>query len=154
MRAGRDLFWDEAVAESPGELAPLEVDSEHPYLLTYTSGTTGRAEGRAPRPGRLPRLDRARGRLPGRRRSAGDVIHFVTDMGWIMGPWTVVGGVALGCTIVYAEGAPDWPAPTGSGGLVEQERVTILGLSPTLVRALIPHGAAASGTTSRRCACS
>src|SRR4051794_4146313 len=45
MREGRDVFWDEAIAESPGELEPLEVDSEHPYLLTYTSGTTGPPKG-------------------------------------------------------------------------------------------------------------
>jgi acetyl-CoA synthetase len=69
------------------------------------------------------------------------VIHFVTDMGWIMGPWEVVGGTALGCTVVFAEGAPDWPAADRLWGLVETEDVTILGLSPTLVRALIPHGA-------------
>ena len=49
--------------------------------------------------------------------------------------------MALGCTIVFAEGAPDWPAADRLWGLVESERVTILGLSPTLVRALIPHGA-------------
>ena len=60
---------------------------------------------------------RSRARSPTRRmREPGDVIHFVTDMGWIMGPWEVVGGMALGCTIVFAEGAPDWPQPTGSGG--------------------------------------
>jgi acetyl-CoA synthetase len=49
--------------------------------------------------------------------------------------------MALGCTVVFAEGAPDWPAADRLWGLVEQERVSILGLSPTLVRALIPHGA-------------
>ena len=61
----------------------------------------------------------------------GDVIHFATDMGWIMGPWTVVGGGAIGATIVFAEGAPDWP-PDRLWRLVEEERVTILGCSPTL----------------------
>ena len=29
----------------PGGLAPLEVEAEHPYLLAYTSGTTGRPKG-------------------------------------------------------------------------------------------------------------
>src|SRR5207245_2080854 len=48
---------------------------------------------------------------------------------------------ALGCTIVFAEGAPDYPAADRLWGLVESERISILGLSPTLVRALIPHGA-------------
>ena len=41
---------------------------------------------------------------------AGDRVLFATDMGWIMGPWTVVGAMACGATIVFMEGAPDWPA--------------------------------------------
>ena len=68
-----------------------------------------RAEGRRARAGRLPRLDRARGLLPGRRPRGRRRSCFATDMGWIMGPWTVVGVGALGGTVVYAEGAPDWP---------------------------------------------
>jgi acetyl-CoA synthetase len=67
-------------------------------------------------------------------------MHFATDMGWIMGPWTVMGGGAVGATVVFAEGAPDWPGDR-LWRLVESERVSMLGLSPTLVRALIPNGA-------------
>jgi acetyl-CoA synthetase len=140
MQAGRDVWWDEAVADAPGELAPLEVDSEHPYLLTYTSGTTGAPKGVLHvQGGFLVSITREVAYQADAKPE--DVIHFVTDMGWIMGPWEVVGGMALGCTVVFAEGAPDWPAADRLWGLVEQERVSILGLSPTLVRALIPHGA-------------
>jgi acetyl-CoA synthetase len=140
MQAGRDVWWDEAVADAPGELPPLEVDSEHPYLLTYTSGTTGAPKGVLHvQGGFLVSITREVAYQADARPE--DVIHFVTDMGWIMGPWEVVGGMALGCTIVFAEGAPDWPAADRLWGLVERERVSILGLSPTLVRALIPHGA-------------
>ena len=140
MEAGRDVFWDEAVADCPGELEPLEVDSEHPYLLTYTSGTTGQPKGVLHvQGGFLVSITREVAYQADAR--AGDVIHFATDMGWIMGPWEVVGGHALGCTVVFAEGAPDFPAADRLWGLVESERVSILGLSPTLVRALIPHGA-------------
>ena len=140
MEPGRDVFWDEAVASSPGELAPLEVDAEHPYLLTYTSGTTGPPKGVLHvQGGFLVSITREVAYQADAQPD--DVIHFVTDMGWIMGPWEVVGGMALGCTVVFAEGAPDWPAADRLWGLVESEGVTILGLSPTLVRALIPHGA-------------
>jgi len=140
MRPGRDVFWEEAVADAPGELEPLEVDSEHPYLLTYTSGTTGPPKGVLHvQGGFLVSITREVAYQADAR--PGDVIHFVTDMGWIMGPWEVVGGMALGCTVVFAEGAPDYPAADRLWGIVEGERVSILGLSPTLVRALIPHGA-------------
>ena len=140
MEEGRDRFWDEAVAGLPGELEPVQVDSEHPYLLTYTSGTTGPPKGVLHvQGGFLVSITREVCYQADARPD--DVIHFVTDMGWIMGPWEVVGGMALGCTIVFAEGAPDWPAADRLWGLVERERVSILGLSPTLVRALVPHGA-------------
>jgi acetyl-CoA synthetase len=130
--------WDELVDDCPGELPALEVDSETPYLLTYTSGTTGVPKGIVHVQGGFL-VSIAREVCYQADVSAGDVVHFATDMGWIMGPWTVVGAGALGATIVFAEGAPDWPADR-LWRTVEQERVTSLGLSPTLVRALAPSG--------------
>src|SRR5438045_211967 len=133
----------------PGVLPPLEVASEHPYLLTYTSGTTGKPKGVVHvQGGFLVSITREVAYQADVHE--GDVVHFSTDMGWIMGPWTVVGVGALGGTIVFAEGAPDWPAPDRLWRTVEQERVTSLGLSPTLTRALLPHGAPASDLSSLR----
>ena len=134
----RDEGWGAIVEESPGELAPLEVDAEHPYLLTYTSGTTGRPKGVLHvQGGFLVSITREVAYQADAHPE--DVIHFATDMGWIMGPWMVVGGGALGCTLVFAEGAPDRPVDR-LWRLVESERVSVLGVSPTLVRALLPHG--------------
>ncbi len=134
----RDGGWGAVVEESPGELPPLEVGAEHPYLLTYTSGTTGKPKGIVHVQGGFL-VSIAREVAYQADAHPEDVIHFATDMGWIMGPWTVVGGGALGCTLVFAEGAPDRP-PDRLWRLVESERVSILGLSPTLARALLPHG--------------
>ncbi|MCS7006378.1 MAG: AMP-binding protein [Gaiellaceae bacterium] len=135
---GRDRDWAELVAGSPGTLPPREVSSEAPYLLAYTSGTTGKPKGVLHVQGGFL-LSIAREVAYQSDVKAGDRVLFATDMGWIMGPWTVVGAGALGAAIVFLEGAPDSP-PDRLWRLVERERVTMLGVSPTLVRALIPHG--------------
>jgi acetyl-CoA synthetase len=138
MTIGRDRFWDELVANTSGGLTPRQVESEHPYLLAYTSGTTGKPKGALHVQASFL-ISIAREVAYQTNVKPGDRIHFATDMGWIMGPWTVVGGGACGATVVYAEGAPDFP-PDRLWQLIESERVTLLGVSPTLVRALIPHG--------------
>jgi acetyl-CoA synthetase len=134
----RGSGWPEEVTRQPGELPALELDSEHPYLLAYTSGTTGRPKGALHvHGGFLVSIARETAYQADIRR--GDRVFFSTDMGWIMGPWTVVGAGALGATVVYMEGAPDWPDDR-LWRIVEEERVTMLGVSPTLVRALRAKG--------------
>jgi acetyl-CoA synthetase len=145
---GRDRDWDDLVAEAPGELPAVEVESEAPYLLAYTSGTTGRPKGALHVQGGFL-LSIAREAAYQADLRPGDRVLFATDMGWIMGPWTVVGAGALGATVVYLEGAPDWP-PDRIWRAVESERVTMLGVSPTLVRALIPHGEPTADLSSLR----
>jgi acetyl-CoA synthetase len=143
--------WPDEVTRQPGVLPPHEVDSEAPYLLAYTSGTTGRPKGALHVQGSfLVSIAREVGYQVDVKH--GDRIHFATDMGWIMGPWTVVGGGAVGATIVFAEGAPDWPDDR-LWRLVESEQVSMLGLSPTLVRALIPKGEPRANLSSLRVFC-
>ena len=138
MTAGRDHDWAELISAASGELPPLEVSSEAPYLIAYTSGTTGKPKGALHVQGSFLLSIACEAAYQADLRP-GDRVLFATDMGWIMGPWTVVGGGALGATIVFMEGAPDWPAER-VWRLVESERITMLGISPTLVRALIPKG--------------
>ena len=144
----RRAEWPELVRRQPGTLPALQVDSEHPYLLTYTSGTTGQPKGVLHVHGGFL-VSIAREVAYQTDVNEGDVVHFATDMGWIMGSWTVVGAGAVGAAIVFAEGAPDWPDDR-LWRLVEQERVTMLGVSPTLIRALIPKGEPQTDTTSLR----
>ena len=80
--------WDEEVAGHPGTLEPLAVDAEHPYLLTYTSGTTGKPKGVLHVQGGFL-VSIAREACYQADARPDDVVHFSTDMGWIMGPWTV-----------------------------------------------------------------
>jgi acetyl-CoA synthetase len=138
MTPGRDLWWDDVVSAQPGTLEPVVVESEAPYLIAYTSGTTGRPKGALHVQGGFL-VSIARETAYQADLGTDDRVLFCTDMGWIMGPWTVVGAMACGSTVVFMEGAPDFPHDR-VWKLVEAERVTMLGVSPTLVRALIPHG--------------
>ena len=58
----------------------------------------------------------------------------------MMGPWAIAGALLLGARLVLYEGAPDFPGPDRLWSLVARHRVTHLGLSPTVIRALMAHG--------------
>ena len=111
--------WDELVADSPGELAAGRARLGDAVPAHLHVGND-RARRRASSTSRAASSSRSRARSATRpTRGPDDRIHFVTDMGWIMGPWTVVGGHAMGSTLVFAEGAPDWP----HGPALEADRV-------------------------------
>ncbi len=70
----------------------------------------------------------------------GEVIYWITDMGWMMGPWLVFGSLILGGTLVIYDGAPDYPGPDRLWSMVAKHSIQILGVSPTLIRSLIRYG--------------
>jgi acetyl-CoA synthetase len=69
-----------------------------------------------------------------------DILYWMTDMGWMMGPWLVFGTLILGSTMFLYDGAPDFPTPDRVWAMIERHKITALGLSPTFIRSLIPHG--------------
>jgi acetyl-CoA synthetase len=126
------------VASSPFET--VMVDSEHTLFIAYTSGTTGRPKGTVATHAGFTVKVASEVAFQFDVRAA-DTLFWFTDMGWIMGPWEVVGTLANGATLALYEGAPDWPSPDRLWAYVERHRVSVLGISPTLVRSLLPHGA-------------
>ncbi len=139
MTDGRDRWWHEEMADAePVEPAP--TGAEDPVMIAYTSGTTGRPKGAVHVHGGFTVKLAAEGAFHA---DVGpdDVLMWATDMGWIMGPWMVVAGLANGSAIATYEGAPDHPGPDRLWQVAADLGVTFLGISPTLIRALQPHGA-------------
>jgi acetyl-CoA synthetase len=136
--ARRDVWWDD-VSDDAAPLPSAVLEAEHPLFIGYTSGTTGRPKGVLHvHGGFLVKIAEEVAYQVDLH--PGEVLHWATDLGWIMGPWEIVGALALGGTVLLFEGAPTHPAPDRLWALVERHGVTTLGVSPTLIRALVPHG--------------
>ena len=142
----RDRWWDEAldaaraaILDEGGPDAAPATDPETPYMLIYTSGTTGRPKGAVHVHGGFP-IKAAQDLAHTFDLRPGDALFWFTDLGWMMGPWAISGALLLGARLVLYEGAPDHPGPGRLWELAARHGVTHLGLSPTVIRALVPHG--------------
>ena len=147
---GRDLWWDEVMShemishdvtpESAVREGAIKVmDAEDPLMIIYTSGTTGQPKGALHTHCGFP-VKAAQDLAHCFDLKASDTIYWVTDMGWMMGPWLVYGAALLGATMLLYDGAPDFPGPDRLWSMVERHRVSLLGISPTLIRSLMQHG--------------
>jgi len=139
MKDGRDHWWSELIAHQ-SETAPTEItDAETPMMIIYTSGTTGLAKGAVHTHCGFP-IKSAQDMAFGTDLRVGEIIYWMTDMGWMMGPWLVFGALLLGGTFFLYDGAPDYPGPGRLWQIVEKHKISILGVSPTLIRLLMTHG--------------
>ncbi len=139
MRPGRDHWWHELVASQSQQAATEPTQAEDTLMVIYTSGTTGRPKGAVHTHCGFP-VKAAQDMAFGPDLHPGQVLYWMTDMGWMMGPWLVFGALILGGTLFIYDGAPDFPGPDRIWAMVARHQITTLGVSPTLIRALIPHG--------------
>jgi acetyl-CoA synthetase len=125
---------------TPSSLQPTaRTSAEDPMMIIYTSGTTGRPKGAIHTHCGFP-IKSAQDMWQGLDLHPDETLFWMTDMGWMMGPWEVFGTLLLGATMMLYDGAPDFPGPDRVWSLVDRHNVTGLGVSPTLIRALRRHG--------------
>ncbi|MGE0873281.1 MAG: AMP-binding protein [Burkholderiales bacterium] len=139
MRTGRDHWWHDLVAAQPDDAPTEEMGADDPYLLVFTSGTTGKPKGvvhaHAGFPAKIV-LDLAicMDLKPE------DRMLWMSDMGWVVGPLIVFTTPIVGATLVLVEGAPNFPDADRMWRLASEHRVSYLGVAPTTIRTFMAQG--------------
>ena len=136
---GRDEWWAASVGEADDSYETRSLPSSQESMLLYSSGTTGEPKGIVhTHAGGL--VQPAKEVYFAFDHRPSDRFFWVSDIGWMMGPWTFIGNHALGGTTFVYEGAPDYPDPDRYWELIDRHGLTVFGVSPTAVRTLREHG--------------
>ncbi|MCX7782263.1 MAG: AMP-binding protein, partial [Meiothermus sp.] len=125
--APNEVAWDQIIPPQPFTAAYEPMGSMDPFMLIYTSGTTGKPKGTVHYHAGFP-IKAAQDMAHLFDLQKHETLFWFTDMGWMMGPWAILGALTIGGTVLLYEGAPDHPNEGRLWALCERHGVTHLGL--------------------------
>ena len=141
MLPGRDLWWDELIADEPTTCEPAQTMAEDLLFLLYTSGTTAKPKGIKHTTGGYLTHVSATHHLVFDLKADRDIYWCAADIGWVTGhSYIVYGPLCNGATSVLYEGTPDYPERDRLWEIVERYGVTILYTAPTAIRTFMKWG--------------
>jgi len=142
MQDGRDVWYEEAVANEAAECEPVWLDAEDPLFILYTSGSTGKPKGVLHTTGGYMVYAATTFKYIFDIHEE-DVWWCTADIGWITGhSYIVYGPLATGATSIMFEGVPTYPDAGRFWDVCDKHKVTQFYTAPTAVRALMQQGEA------------
>jgi acetyl-CoA synthetase len=144
MQAGRDVYWND-LDRDPVPVEVADTESNDPLTIIYTSGTTGAPKGVVLSHGGLL-VKAASDFAYGFDIHDDEVVAWISDIGWMLGPLLMMGVLQLGATLVLTEGVPNYPEPGRLWAVANRNAVTFQGIAPTAARSLMGEGEANWGS--------
>ncbi|MGB5310009.1 MAG: acetate--CoA ligase [Arenicellales bacterium] len=146
---GRDVWYEEMMAEASTDCPPEEMDAEDPLFILYTSGSTGKPKGVLHTTGGYL-LFAAMTHKYVFDYHDGDIYWCTADIGWVTGhTYIVYGPLANGATTLMFEGIPTYPDASRFWQVIDKHQVNQFYTAPTAIRALMRSGEELVKKTSR-----
>ncbi len=136
---GRDVWYHDFIADQPEDAETEVMEAEDTSMIIFTSGTTGRPKGTVhTHAGALAQIVKEVAYYTDVK--SDDVFFWMTDIGWMMGPWMMIGTAHMGGSFLIFEGTPNYPNKDRLWEVLEKHNISVFGISPTAIRMMMTQG--------------